>query len=255
MKYTLLDLVQTIASSMDSDEVNSVNDSVESLQIANVIRTVYFDIITRANLPSQYSIINLEASGDATKPTLMYIPDEVANIEWVKYNKRIISSDPLTMETVDFMTLNDFFTRMSNLNPNTDTHVGSFPITIGSDTFTIQYRNDQPPSYYTTFNDNTLVFDCYNADLETTLQGSNTACYAKLNIPWTLSDNFIPDLNEEQFPLLLNEAKSLAWAELKQTTHTLAERNSRRAWVHTEHKKHQSETVSSFDELPYYGRK
>ena len=67
MKYTLLQLVQTIASSMDSDEVNSISDSTESLQIANIVRSVYYDLINRAKLPEHFTLVTLEASVDNTR--------------------------------------------------------------------------------------------------------------------------------------------------------------------------------------------
>jgi hypothetical protein len=38
-KMTLLEIVQDILSDMDSDEVNSINDSVESLQLAQMIKS------------------------------------------------------------------------------------------------------------------------------------------------------------------------------------------------------------------------
>jgi hypothetical protein len=44
-KMTLLEMTQDILSDMDSDEVNSINDSVESLQVAQIIKTTYFNIV------------------------------------------------------------------------------------------------------------------------------------------------------------------------------------------------------------------
>ena len=42
-KLTLLDMVQRTLSSMDSDTVNSFDDTIESEQVAYIIRDVYFD--------------------------------------------------------------------------------------------------------------------------------------------------------------------------------------------------------------------
>jgi len=36
---------------MDSDEVNSINDSVEALQVAQIIKTTYFNIIDGRDWP------------------------------------------------------------------------------------------------------------------------------------------------------------------------------------------------------------
>ena len=55
--------------------------------------------------------------------------------------------------------------------------------------------------------------------------------------------------------LLLNEAKALAWTELKQAQHPKAELNSKRGWTSLQRTKHATETLSDFDKLPYFGRK
>jgi hypothetical protein len=254
MKYTLLQLVQAVASSLDSDEVNSINDSVESLQIANIIRTVYFDLVARADLPEHYSLFTLDPSGDITKPTLMTIPSTVANIKWVKYNKLLLVTDPLSMQDVSFMPLTQFLHMTYGLS-TLDPTVKSFTQTIGADTFTIQYHNNVQPSWYTTFDDFNILFDSYDSTIDSTLQKSKTLCYGKLIIPFTLSDSFIPDLDEPQFPLLINESKSMAWMELKQSPHPIAERNSKRGWSDLQKKKKAVDILSDFDSLPNFGRK
>lgn len=239
---------------MDSDEVNSIGDSTESMQIANIVRTVYFDIINRANLPEHYSLVTLDASLSITKPVLMYLPSTVGKISWVKYNKLLDEDDPINMELVTYLSLEDFLSRMYQQNEDED-NIASFTHTIGPDTFTILYRNDKQPDWYTTFDDNTLLFDSYDSDIEDTLQKSNSLCYGKLIIPFTLSDTFTPDLDDGQFALLLNESKSLAWGELKQTAHGIAERNSRRGWSNLQKNKFATERLSDYEQLPHFGRK
>lgn len=254
MKYNLLELTQVVASSMDSDEINSIGDSTESLQIANIIRTVYFDIIGRANLPEHFSVINLISSTDATKPTLMTLPNTVSELKWVKYNGKIQSSDPDMFQIVAKQSLEDFVERMHMINTH-DSGTGSFTHTVGPNTFTVYYKNYTPPSYYTTFDDNTILFDSYNSAVETTLQTSNSMCYGKNVIPFSMSDSFTPNLDEEQFPLLLNESKELAWTELKQAQHPIATRNSKRGWAHAQKAKDAIPLQTDFDKLPFFGRR
>jgi hypothetical protein len=159
------------------------------------------------------------------------------------------------MKQVDYLPLETFLLRMNALNIN-DSNVFSYSLTIGSDTFKIFYMNDKSPSFYTTFDDRTIVFDSFDASFESAMQSSNSLCYGRLVIPWVMSDNFIPNLEDDQFPLLLNEAKSLAWAELKQTTHGIAERNLRRGWTHVQTKKNAVDyPLSGFNRLPYFERR
>lgn len=239
---------------MDSDEVNSINDSVESQQITKIVRNAYMSIKNRGNLPEHYSLITLDASTDATKPVLMTLPSTINKIKWVKYNKILEVGDPINMQLVEYYKLEDFLDMIHSFNED-ETYIDTFSHTVGTDTFTFLYRNDKQPDFYTTFDDNTLIFDSYDSDIEATLQKSNSLCYGKLVTSFTLSDSFTPDLDEEQFDLLLNEAKLLAWAELKQAPHEIAERNTRRGWTHNQTAKYATEDYSSFNKLPYYGRK
>jgi hypothetical protein len=252
--YTLLQLTQQIASSLDSDDINSINDSTESLQIANIIQRAYFDMIKRANLPEHYNIVTL-LSGSLANPNLMTIPANVSEIQWIKYNKILTLSDPFSMEIVQPLPLEEFFDRMYSQN-NQETFIGSYNLTNSAGyTFKVLYRNDKQPDFYTTFDDQSILFDSYNVNIEPFLNATNTTCYAKMTINFSMSDNFIPNLDEEQFPLLLNEATALAWAELKQSQHAIAERNSRRGWTHVQKSKFELETQTDFNRLPYFGRK
>lgn len=252
-KYTLLEIVQQIASSTGSDDIVSINDSTESLQLANIVRRSYFDLIKRTKIPEHYSLVQLTETSSVT-PTLMTVSIDISKLEWIKYNRITDVSDENRMELIDFLPLEEFLNRMSNLDA-TASNVTSFSQTFEGYTHSFYVQNDKQPSCYTSFNDNTLVFDSYDVNIESFLQSSNTMCYAKLTIPFTMSDVFVPDLDEEQFALLLNEATSLAWAELKQTAHPIAERNSKRGWTHMQKTKNLVPTLSDFDKLPNFGRK
>jgi hypothetical protein len=133
--------------------------------------------------------------------------------------------------------------------------------TVNGFTFTFYFKNDTKPCYYTSFNDNTLIFDSYDSAVDSTLQDSKTLCFGSLTNVFTRSDSWVPNLQPDQFALLLNEAKSLAWAELKQTTHAKADQTARRNWRHLSKQSHHvmdqrfRHDNHSFDALPYYGRK
>lgn len=254
MKYTLLDLTQTILSSMDSDEINSINDTVESQQVVKVIRTAYFDIINRANVPEQYSLFSLESSGDVTKPVLMTLPSDFKNISWLKYDHVSVTDTDTNMVTILPLPLEDFVERMYQLRESAD-NVGSFTKTIGTSTVTFLYTIDSAPRYYTTYNDGTIIFDSYDSEVDSTLQKSKTLAFGLKAIPWTNSDTFVPDLDDAQFALLLNEAKALAFNELKQTQHTSAERNSRRGWNQLQKQKVKISLSTDFDSLPDFGKR
>lgn len=254
MKYTLLELTQAVLSSLDSDEINSIQDSVEAQQVVKVIRTVFYDIVERANLPENYGFVNLSPSGDSTKPTLMSLPSTVDKIIWLQYDKRLVTDTGLKMKPVDWMPLEDFIARMHGLD-TTDTNVSSFSHTLDGATFTILYNKVTAPTYYTTFDDHTLLFDSYDQAVDMTLQSSKTLAYCRKAIEFELADTFVPPLDDPQFPLLLNEAKSLAWAELKQAQNLKAEISAKRGWTHLQTTKNTINKTLYVNTLPNYGRK
>jgi hypothetical protein len=251
--YTLLELVQQIASSTGSDDITSINDSTESLQIANIVRRAYFDLIKRADIPEHFSLSQL-ASTSVSTPTIMTISDSVCELKWIKYNKILSATDQDRWTLVTPLPTDVFFERMHLLDTD-ETNVDTFTLTVDGYSQDIYLRNDKQPDFYTTFNDSTIIFDSYNINLETYLASGNTQCYGKNTAIFTLSDSFTPDIDEEHFTLLLNEATSLAWLELKQAPHPIAERNSRRGWTHLQRTKHGIPLESAFDKLPYFGRR
>jgi len=232
MKYTLLEMVQNIMSSMDSDEINSISDTTESQQVVQIIKTVYDDLITRGGMTSYKTLFNLTASGDNLKPVLMTKPLNIDTIDWIKYNRvKIGDPDPVWTE-IKFKPIDEFLWDVQALNPS-ETDVDVMTLTsVDGFTLTFNYKNSTGPEFYTSFDDTTLIFNAVDLTVDTTLQTSKTVGYGSKITAFVESDSFVPALQPGQFALLLNEAKSLAWAELKQTAHQKAEQTARRNWSH-----------------------
>ena len=116
----------------------------------------------------------------------------------------------------------------------------------------IVIRNDRAPDYYTSFDDENLVFDSFNATLESNLQESKTQAMAYVMPDFTLSDEFVPDLPTELFPALLAEAKSVAFTRIKQMADQKSEQQSRRSMSWASKKAFQ---VEGGIRRPDYGRR
>lgn len=222
MRYTLLELCQRILESCDSDEVNSITDTAEAQTVANIIKEVYFDLIGEIEPKDSEGLFHLDASTDDLLPTVMYLPDNVVDIHWLRYNVGDTLQDtnfrPLTYLDVD-----DFFEYSDGLDLNEN-----WVTTQEIDGFVFKLRNDQYPSYYTSTDGKTLLFDSYDASVEDTLTSSRTYGYGQLVQTFDLVDTFVPKLNPRQFQLLLQTAKAQAFIELKQTENATAERKARR---------------------------
>lgn len=259
MKYTLLELTQSVLSSMDSDEINSISDSVESQQVVAIIKTVYDDIISRSDLMSNKIPFNLVPSGDAAKPVLMLKPEGIDRIEWLKYDCILLGGPNPVWKDMTYLPVETFVEHIHQYNPS-ETNVDTFNFSSDGYVFTFIYRNDTAPRYYTSFDDVNIIFDSYDKTVDATLQSAKTLGFGSKKTLWLEADTFVPNLQPQQFALLLNEAKSLAWAELKQVPHQKAEQTARRNWRHLQRTRRTvpDQTFSkegNFDRIPNFARR
>ena len=253
MKYTLLQVTQAVLSSMDSDEITSITDTTESAQVVLLIRNVYMDIVNRANLPENFTMFSLEETSAST-PTRMTLPTDVTSVDWVKYNVETTTDTNMQYRDIKFLSLNDFLTRMYLLDED-ETTVETYTLSIDTSTINVMYLDDKAPQFYTTYDDNSILFDSVDTGVDTFLRNTKTACFGKKVVEFTSSDSFaFPKLDEPQHQLLLNESKALAWAELRQTTHAKAERTANRQWTKLQNSKDAFDT-NYYQKLPNYGRR
>jgi hypothetical protein len=223
-KLTLLDIVQDILSDMDSDTVNSINDSVESLQVAQIVKTTFFEIITEGEWPHLAELFQITASGDNSLPTHMTLPENVRYVEWVTYNKRTVSDTKDEYVDVRYKEPAEF---MAHINRR-DSSLASVTTITDPTLVKLLIINDTAPTYYTSFNNDVLVFDSYDSGVDSTIQSAKIQCYGYREPVFTILDNFIPDLPSKAFPYLLSEAKSVCFNVLKQAANPKEEQRSTR---------------------------
>src|SRR5882757_6647701 len=175
-KLSLLDIVQKILASIEGDEVNSISDTTESLAIAGFVEESYREIVSGLNLPETFTLFELQPSNDINKPTLMYLPETIQNLIWMKYDKRLEDDFPPNFQEVKFLNLETFAQNMYNLgNDKTipaPSDIGTYEHETGHGSVTIFYRNDRAPKNFTTFDDHTLIFDSYDSSMSNTLVGN-----------------------------------------------------------------------------------
>lgn len=252
MSYSLLEITQATLSSMDGDDVTSITDTPEATQVALAAKTVYLDIVARADLPELYALNNLTESSAAT-PVIMTVPTDVSEVLWIKYDKHINGQTDLFMAPVYFVPLQVFLENTSLLSESAD-NVDSMTVTIGSSSIELLFRNDKAPDWYTTYDDETLLFDAYDGSVDAFLRASKSQAYVRTTPSFTFSDGFTPSLDETQMQLWLNETKALCWAEYRQLQHQKAEVNAKRGWTRLQKTKFRTEHTSPLDRLPNYGR-
>lgn len=260
MKYTLLELTQAVLSSMDSDEISSIGDTVESQQVVEVIKTVYDDIISRSDLVKNKTLFNLTGSSDPTKQIVMTKPTNIEKIDWLIYDCRTADMTIPAWKDLEYLPPDNFIQMMHAYNP-AEPSVSQFDHLVNGFTIRFAYKNDQAPRFYSTFDDDMVFFNAYDAAVDASLQASKSIGFGQKINTFVKQDTYVPELPGHLFPLLLNESKSLAWVELKQAEHPKAEAAARKNWLHLQKTRlnipsdAEFNKNKSFDSLPNFSRK
>lgn len=224
MKYTVLEMVQDILSEMDCDEVNSIDDTVESTQVAQILKTTYFSLLDNRNWDYHRRLVGLVASEDQTRPTHVSLPDNMKELVLVNYDVRKSTQPRKIYREMRYLYPDEFLRRSNDLNEEAD----YVQTVIDASGVALLIRKDVAPTVYTSFDDKTLVFDAYDEGVDDTLQTSKFQAMGFIIPTWTMQDDFIPDLPLEAFTLLLQEAKSRASLSIGQKANQKAEQDSQR---------------------------
>lgn len=252
MKLTHLQYVQDILSALSSDEVNSIGDTVESRQVSTILKTAFFNICARAHLLDQTKLFQLDSSTSPLEPVLMFVPQGIKEVQWLKYYNSSANATP-GYEYVTLIGIQQFIDFVNGYDPS-QSFVETMQFANGAENFQFRFRNDTQPRFACVISNYYVIFDAFDQTLDSTLQSSKTQCYGLTTPIWLEEDSFIPDIDESQVPLLLNEAKSLAFFELKQQPHQKAEQEAKRQWSSLQRDKSIDNKPSYFDQLPDFGR-
>lgn len=221
-KLTLLDITQDILNDLSADPVNSITDTVESQQVAQIVKSTYFALMHVRNWRGNQQLLNLIASGDASLPTHVTLPENLSELSFVNYDCRLQSDNRKVYRAVRYVYPDEFLRRQNQYDDTVDY------IDVIQDPSGVQLliRNDVPPTVWTSFDDKVLVFDSYNKNVEDTIQSSKIQAMGYVTPNWLMEDGFIPVLPEEAFTLLLEEAKSRASMKLNQQADQKAEQEA-----------------------------
>lgn len=248
MKLTLLDMVQRILNDMDSDEVNSIDDTVEAQQVASIIRDCYLEMTSNRNWPHLRKLITLDGLGDSSRPNYLIIPENVKQLESFKYEKHKDGETKINFQDVKYKEPDEFLRIISQRNSDND----NVKVVTDFSGVKLLILNDKAPEYWTSFDDKYIVTDSFDKMVESTHQTSKTQCLAFYNPGWSHTNDSIPDLPSEAFSALLEESKSNAFLVIKQMANQKAEQKSARQQRWLSRKAWRSKGGVQYDD---YGRK
>lgn len=219
----LLDIVQNILSAMSLEEVNSIEDVPEALQIAEIVKETYYQIISHREWEFLNLTFSLEASGDLDKPNIMTIPSGIADISFLKYYDEKDS----TYKTLQYLSPEAFLEANSNvILKDSVTQITGLAKQVDA---IFRVQTDKQPEYFTSFDEKTIIFDSYNSNYDMTLQSNKTLCYGNKHPIFELNDDYEIEMPEEMvWSYLLPESKSVASVNILQTVNEKEEQRSRR---------------------------
>jgi len=209
MQLTLVEMVQNILNAMDSDAVNSIDDTIESQQVAEIVRETYFDLIAQRDWPWLREEFALTGLGDVDNPTTMRLPSAYSTLLYVRYNKKEVSF----VSPEEFRAMVDLRVEQTGV--------------VDSKGFIL----NRDPQYFTSYDDDNLVFDAIDMSADNTLIGAKSVCYGARIPSFTMEDTFVPDVPEKMFPTLLADAKATCFLNLKQQPNAREERRAQRGRV------------------------
>lgn len=220
IKKTLLEIVQEILSDMDSEDVNSISDTLEADQVAQIVENTFYNIVATREIPEHYELMKLTALADTDYPTHFHYPDNVRRIDRIDYD---VSDDgSFEYRTIEWRDPLVFLSLIDGISSDYDS------VTDKNGGTNLRIRNNKQPQWFTSFDDYYIVMDSYDSSIDSTLQESKTRALGVKYPVFSKTDSYTPDLDADMFRYLINESKSVAQSLLKGGSDPKTEQAARR---------------------------
>lgn len=245
---TLLDIVNDCLDSLDLEVVSTIDENLESQKVHRIIRAQYYLLASQEAWDHVHTVTQLTGLGDTSQPTVMQIPDTVAQVNSVRYNTTETGDTNETMASITFYdNPEDFLDFIYNRNTGEDNvEVKSCP--TGQEIWVL---NDVGPSCATTFDGKYIVFDAYNSAEENTLTAANTVVVGIKASAWTVDDSFVPYLPPLLAPAFYAKCRVVTNEYMRQVTLREDSIDSR-SMINRQKRKRRMQEVKT---KPNYGRK
>lgn len=247
-KMSLLEMVQDILSDMNSDNVNSISDTIEAGQVARLVKSTFINLHNDRIWPHAGQLFRLDSLADTNRPTHMLMAENVIEVSWVKYNVQATINKPLDYKNIIYKTPEDFLTFVMSR----DSSLAYAQTVIDFNGTPLIIYNNAQPTYYTSFDDKHLVFDSFDITMDSTLQNSKTQVFGYIEPEFLMEDDFVPEVPAKAFPYFISECKNVCFLKVKEVfSQSDAQTSTRqKSWLSRNKSKVKNET-----KYPNYGRK
>ena len=186
-KKTLLRVVQDYLTYVDGFQVDSIFDSEESTQAAQIAEHVFYTIVDKnRDLMCKTVVRSLDPSADADTPCVLTIPSEIRRIHNSEIWYSIHEGTGVQWHRIKFIQPEEFLKLVSGVTTEPDNtevqYINGVPFV---------FINNKQPDYCTTFDDQMLVFDSYKQDIDSTLQESKTKVVSTESPVFVMEDSYV----------------------------------------------------------------
>jgi hypothetical protein len=244
IKKTLLEIVQSILSDMDSEDVNTISDTLEAQQIAGVVEDTFYNIVATRDIPEHHSLIKLTALSDTSYPTHFIFPDNVKAITGLWYDKSALGT--LEYGDIKWVAPETFLSRTDGRSSD---YVSVADKSAGTN---LRIGTAQMPTFYTSFDDEYIVMDSYDNTVDTTLTSSKIRAMGSTIPVFSQTDAYVPDLDATMFPYLIAESKSVCFSLFKGGTDPKIDQAARRQKAYVQNDMYRNKMENK---RPQYGRR
>jgi hypothetical protein len=234
MTITVLDVANKCLNDMNSFQVNSISDTEEALQVASIIEDKYYSMLETMDWPVDSDYLPLVTSAANAGPTTLSIPVTVHKIDHLRYNTLSLKyRDPEVFfsTALDPSNASNENMELVQFGPNIQGYV----------------LNNKDPEFFTSFDDELIVCDSFNADNEDKLVATKSLAKVTKHQVITIDDSTPIPITKKMQPYFLSECRAAAFKKIKQQVSDEDERDRKihRSRLQTEAKKQQDKDTGS----------
>lgn len=244
---TFLEIVKYILSELESDDVDSILETVESEQVARIVIRVFSNMIAGRDWPHLDKIVTLDEV--PAIPTGFYLDPEMRKVHYVKYNKKHTALDQDRFTLLTYKEWGDFLHLLESRN-SLSTDVTVVPTVDGA--VSLNILTNKQPQYWTVYSNNFLFVDSFNSVIDLRATNGNLQVFGSMLPMSELDDDFIFNLPLEDHPMFINECINYCYINIKQMANSKLEQMSTSIRRRMSHQKWINHKGVSY---PDYGRK